>query len=124
MHSAYHVSISTCNRRSGIPDEARPFQFIFKLSCLDEHVEEDDDDDDSEPDYGDGHRNKIDDSPKKPVYLDEEDEEEKYFNRPIVPKYETTYRACDKKSDLYLLQQERFLKGKPPPSKGQSAHSR
>lgn len=94
--------------------------FPLFYCCIDDHVIVHDDDDDAEFDNSES-------ITKKPVYVDEEDEEEKYFNRPIVPKYETTYRACDKKSDLYLLQQERFLKGKPPPSKGpegQSSYSR
>lgn len=99
--------------------------------------EQDDDDDndhddeeeeetpESEENYADNpnrpnKNDKIDDSFKK-VIMDEEDE---YFNRIIEPTYETHYEPCDKKSNLYLLHQERFLKGKPPPSKGQSVHSR
>lgn len=90
------------------------------MTDTDDHFHEDDDDDDSDPDYRDN-KNKGDDSSHKIVYTDEEDA---YFNRIIETKFETQYRACDKKSNLYLLQQERFLKGKPPPSKGQSAVSR
>lgn len=35
-------------------------------------------------------------------------EEENYFNRVIEKEYETIYRACDKKTDLYILQQNMF----------------
>lgn len=35
-------------------------------------------------------------------------EEENYFNRVIEKEYETIYRACDKKTDLYILQQNLF----------------
>lgn len=37
-------------------------------------------------------------------------EEENYFNRVIEKEYETLYRACDKKTDLYILQQNLFSK--------------
>ncbi|XP_058447088.1 voltage-dependent calcium channel subunit alpha-2/delta-3 isoform X2 [Malaya genurostris] len=48
--------------------------------------------------------------PKKPkkTYINDEDE---YFNRPREIKMEMVYEACDKKSDLYVMQQDRFIKG-------------
>ncbi|XP_058819559.1 voltage-dependent calcium channel subunit alpha-2/delta-3 isoform X2 [Topomyia yanbarensis] len=70
----------------------------------------------SSPDYYDT-RMEYDDSdytdinrPKKPkkTYINDEDE---YFNRPKEIKKETVYEACDKKSDLYVMQQDIFIKG-------------
>lgn len=48
------------------------------------------------------------------------DEEEEYFNRPKEIKKEIVYEPCDKKSNLYVMQQEKFIKGdgffyEPPP---------
>lgn len=43
-------------------------------------------------------------------------EEENYFNRLIEKEYETIYRACDKKTDLYILQQNLFSKSGQVPS--------
>lgn len=54
-------------------------------------------------DYSDVPRKK----PKKPLV----DEEEEYFNRPKEIKMETVYEACDKKSNLYVMQQDKFIKG-------------
>lgn len=62
-------------------------------------------------------------STEKPAKKTEQELEEEYFNRTIVQKFETVYYPCDKKSNLYLLQQERFLKGNPPPSKGPATKS-
>lgn len=39
-------------------------------------------------------------------------EEEEYFSRPKVAKYEDRFNACDKKSTLYVLQQELFIQGR------------
>lgn len=102
---------------------------ISFIVCANQNLVDDfheDDEDDPDPEYDDrehqSKQDKGDDSNKKVnINMDEEDE---YFNRKIVPIYETHYEPCDKKSDLFLLQQERFLKGKPPPSKGQSVSSR
>lgn len=38
-------------------------------------------------------------------------EEEEFFSRPVVPKWERQAYSCDLQSDLYLLQQEKFIKG-------------
>lgn len=43
-------------------------------------------------------------------------EEENYFNRVIEKEYETIYRPCDKKTDLYILQQNVFSKNGQIPS--------
>lgn len=39
-------------------------------------------------------------------------DEEEYFSRPKVAKYEDRFNACDKKSTLYVLQQELFIQGR------------
>lgn len=39
-------------------------------------------------------------------------EEEEYFSRTKVAKYEDRFNACDKKSTLYVLQQELFIQGR------------
>lgn len=54
-------------------------------------------------DYGDMPRTK----PKK-VHVDEEEE---YFNRPKEIKTQTVYESCDKKSNVYVMQQDKFIKG-------------
>lgn len=57
-----------------------------------------------ESDYSDLTRPK---KPKKIVV----NEEEEYFNRPKEIRTETVYNACDKKSELYVMQQDKFIKG-------------
>lgn len=54
-------------------------------------------------DYGDMPRTK----PKK-IHVNEEEE---YFNRPKEIKTQTVYKSCDKKSNLYVMQQDKFIKG-------------
>jgi hypothetical protein len=39
------------------------------------------------------------------------EEEDEYFNREITPTLETNHYACDKQSNLYVLQQEQFITG-------------
>lgn len=52
-------------------------------------------------------------------------EEDAYYNRVIVKEYETVYRACDKKANLYILQQNLFIQGgNSLPSHGKSTCSR
>ncbi|XP_055640550.1 voltage-dependent calcium channel subunit alpha-2/delta-3 isoform X1 [Toxorhynchites rutilus septentrionalis] len=55
-------------------------------------------------DYGDIKRPK---KPMKPLV----DEEEEYFNRPKETRKEIIYEPCDKKSELYVMQQDLFIKG-------------
>lgn len=52
------------------------------------------------------------------------DEENAYFNRLIIPEFEKDYRSCDKKANLYILQQNLFLSGINLPSEAQSNCSR
>ena len=56
--------------------------------------------------------------------LTPQEEEDAYFNRAIVKEYTTEYRACDKKANLYLLQQDLFMSGERLPPKAQSNCSR
>lgn len=57
--------------------------------------------------------------------LNQQEEEDAYYNRVIIKEYETVYRACDKKADLYILQQNLFIQGgNSLPSYGKSTCSR
>lgn len=58
--------------------------------------------------------------PYRNVYPDEDS----YFNRKIEKEYETIYRACDKKTNLYILQQNLFIQGTILPTQGKSNCSR
>lgn len=51
-------------------------------------------------------------------------EEDAYFNRVIEKKYEVEHKPCDKKSNLYILQQDLFITGKILQAKGKSNCSR
>ncbi|XP_055595759.1 voltage-dependent calcium channel subunit alpha-2/delta-3 [Uranotaenia lowii] len=62
------------------------------------------DSDYDDPDYEDLGRPR---KPKKPMV----DEEEEYFSRPKEIKTEIVYKTCDKKSNLYVMQQDKFIKG-------------
>lgn len=53
-----------------------------------------------------------------------ESPEDQYFNRIIEKKYEKIFRACDKKSNLYILQQKLLIQGNNVPSQGKSNCSR
>lgn len=64
-------------------------------------------------------------SSKRPRVLSQEEEEDLYFNRTIEKEYETVYEPCDKKADLFILQQNLFIEGgNSLPSQGRSTCSR
>lgn len=62
-----------------------------------------------EPDYNDGAG--ITFSPKIIHQQDIDQDEDLYFSRVIIKEYETVYRACDKQTNLTILQQSLFIKG-------------
>ncbi|XP_052896426.1 voltage-dependent calcium channel subunit alpha-2/delta-3 [Anopheles moucheti] len=72
------------------------------------------------PDYFGHEYDDYDDTrPSKPKKI-HVDEEEEYFNRPKEIKKEIVYEPCDKKSNLYVMQQDKFINGagffyEPPP---------
>uniref|UniRef100_A0A182WHK4 VWFA domain-containing protein n=1 Tax=Anopheles minimus TaxID=112268 RepID=A0A182WHK4_9DIPT len=72
------------------------------------------------PDYFGHEYDDYDDTrPSKPKKI-HVDEEEEYFNRPKEIKKEIVYEPCDKKANLYVMQQDKFIKGEgffyePPP---------
>lgn len=50
-------------------------------------------------------------------------DDEYFFNRTVFTEDESEYYPCDKKSNLYLLQQEQFLDESPPPFEGNITES-
>lgn len=60
----------------------------------------------------------------RPFRKGQNEDEESYFNRVVEKEYETIYRSCDKKSNLYILQQDLFIQGNSIPSQGKSNCSR
>lgn len=62
---------------------------------------------------------------QRPFRKIQNQEEDAYYNRVIIKEYETVYRPCDKKSNLYILQQNLFMEGgNNLPSHGKSTCSR
>ena len=57
---------------------------------------------------------------KKPYRKGQNEDEESYFNRYVEIEYETIYRSCDKKSNLFILQQKLFIQGTSVPSQGET----
>lgn len=77
-----------------------------------------DNENDVEPDY-------TSDTQRPNRKMQNQEEEDAYYNRVIVKEYETVYRACDKKANLYILQQNLFIQGgNTLPSYGKSTCSR